>query len=148
MKQNVSLVIASLLSILLATFHLVHDIVRGVEPNGVPYLPVALVLVVWLYATLALGERRWAYVVVLVLSLLGSGLPVIHTLAKGGRIGTASDGTAGYFFFIWTLIAVGVTSMLSVILAARGLWSLRRGRPSSPATRTCYDEVRDHGMPR
>jgi len=129
MKDRIVLTVTSLLTILLSTFHLVHDIVRGVEPNGISYLPVALVLVVWLYATLALGERRWAYIVVLVLSLLASGLPVIHTLAKGGRIGTLAEGSAGYFFFVWTLIAVGVTSMVSVILAARGLWSLRRGQP-------------------
>ena len=29
-------------------------------------------------------------------------------------------------FFIWTLIAIGVTSLLSVVLSVRGLWGLRR----------------------
>jgi len=33
MKQNVTLTIASLLSILFMTFHLTDDIVRGMEPG-------------------------------------------------------------------------------------------------------------------
>jgi uncharacterized membrane protein YGL010W len=32
------------------------------------------------------------------------------------------------FFFVWTLLALGVTAVFSVILSARGLWSLRRGQ--------------------
>ena len=33
MKQNVTLTIASLLSVLFMTFHLTDDIVRGMEPG-------------------------------------------------------------------------------------------------------------------
>jgi hypothetical protein len=29
---------------------------------------------------------------------------------------------------VWTLIALGVTAIFSVILSARGLWSLQRGQ--------------------
>jgi len=43
----------------------------------------------------------------------------------GGRI----TGTSGAFFFVWTLLALGVTAVFSVILSARGLWNLRRGQP-------------------
>lgn len=78
MKQNVILVITSLLSILFTTFHLTHDIVRGMSPGGLSNLAVALVLVVWLYGTLVLAERRSGYVIILVLSLLASGLPVVQ----------------------------------------------------------------------
>ncbi|MCA1614479.1 MAG: hypothetical protein LC800_10175 [Acidobacteria bacterium] len=39
------------------------------------------------------------------------------------------SGDFGEFFFVWTLIALGVTTLFSVILSARGLWSLRRGQP-------------------
>ena len=34
--------------------------------------------------------------------------------------------TRGAFFFVWTLIAIGVTSLLPVVLSVRGLWGLRR----------------------
>jgi hypothetical protein len=36
----------------------------------------------------------------------------------GGTIAKSSGG----FFFIWTLIALGVIALFSVILSARGLW--------------------------
>jgi hypothetical protein len=38
----------------------------------------------------------------------------------GGEIGKSS----GAFFFVWTLLALGVTSALSAVLSARALWSL------------------------
>jgi len=117
MKHAVMLTITSLLTILFTTFHLADDIVRGFSPGGLSNLSVVLV------------ERRSGYVIVLVLSLLASGLPVIHMTGKGvagGRIA----GSSGAFFFVWTLLAVGVTAVFSVILAARGLWNLRRGQPS------------------
>jgi hypothetical protein len=44
----------------------------------------------------------------------------------GGEIAKSS----GAFFFIWTIIALGVTALISVILSVRGLWSLRRTTPS------------------
>ena len=118
MKHNVLLTITSLLTILFTTFHLADDIVRGFSPGGLSNIPVVLVWVVWVYATLMLAEQRSGYVIVLVLSLLASGLPVIHMTGKGvagGRIA----GTSGAFFFVWTLLAVGVTAIFSVILSAR-----------------------------
>jgi len=57
MKPNVLLTIASLLSILLLTFHLSHDIVRGMEKGGLSNLIAVPILVVWLYGTLVLAER-------------------------------------------------------------------------------------------
>ena len=42
----------------------------------------------------------------------------------GGRIVNSS----GIFFWVWTLIALGVTSTFSIILSARGLWGLQRGQ--------------------
>jgi hypothetical protein len=125
-KQSIRLIVTSVLTILFATFHLADDIVRGFSPGGLSNLGAILFLVVWLYATLALPERRSGLVIILVGSLLSSGLPVIHMTGKGlggGRIA----GSVGAFFFVWTLIAAGVTAIFSLLLAARGLWSLRRG---------------------
>jgi len=122
MKHNVMLTITSLLSILFVTFHLADDIVRGFEKGGVSNLTAVPIFVVWLYGTLVLAERRSGYVIILLFSLLGLAVPVLHMTGKGvgGEIAKSSGG----FFFVWTLIALGVTALFSVILSVRGLWSL------------------------
>lgn len=124
MKQNIVLVIASLLSILLMTFHLTDDIVRGMEPGTLFDLIPVPILAIWLYGTLALPEKRLGYVIILVGSLLGLVIPVVHM--KGAGVGGAIARSPGSFFFIWTLYALSVTSFFSVILAARALWERRR----------------------
>src|SRR5690349_14007157 len=96
MKQSVILVIASLLSILLMTFHLTDDIVRGMEPGTVFDLFPVPILAVWLYGTLALPERRSGYIIVLLGSLLGLVIPVIHM--KGAGVGGAIARSPGGFF--------------------------------------------------
>ena len=128
MKHNVMLTIASLLSILFMTFHLTDDIIRGMASGGVSNLFGVLILVVWLYGTLVLAERRSGYVIILLGSLLGLGVPVIHMMGKGVGVGGNIANSSGAFFFVWTLIALGVTALFSVILSVRGLWSLRRGQ--------------------
>lgn len=127
MKDKILLTITSLLSILFTMFHLTDDIVYRISPGRLSNLPVVLVLVVWLYATLVLAERRSGYVLVLVLSLLASGLPVVHMTNPGGV--TAGLKSGGAFFYAWTLLALGVTAIFSVVISARGLLSLRRGQP-------------------
>ena len=128
MKQSFMLSIASLLSIIFMTLHHTDDILRGMAPGGLINLAVAIFLVVWLYGALVLAERRSGYVIVLGFSLLGLLIPVIHM--KGEGVGGEIAGSSGAFLYVWTLIAFGVTSLFSVILSVRGLWSLRRG--SSP----------------
>jgi len=124
-KYDGVLTIASLLSVLLMTFHLADDIVRGMEKGGLSNLVAVPIFVVWLYGTLVLAERRSGYVIILIASLLGLGIPFIHMRGAGvGEIARSSGG----FFFVWTLIALGVTALFSVILSARGLWSLQRGQ--------------------
>jgi hypothetical protein len=90
---------------------------------------VAPVLALWVYATLVLGERRAGRVFILVMSLLASGLPVLHLMGRSGITGGATAKSAGAFFFAWTLLMLGVTSIVSAVLSVRGLWSLRRGQP-------------------
>jgi hypothetical protein len=120
--------VASLFTVLLLTFHLTDDIARGFEKGGVSNLIAVPICVVWLYATLFLSERRSGYIIILLLSLLGSVVPVIHMMGRGVGPGSRVANSSGAFFFIWTLIAIGVTSLFSVILSARGLWSLKWGR--------------------
>ena len=122
MKHNLMLIIASVLSILLVTFHLTDDIVRGMEPGKLLDLIAVPILVVWLYGTLVLAERRSGYVIILIGSLLGLVVPVVHMMGKGVGVSGNIPKSSGAFFFIWTLLALGVTALFSVILSARGLW--------------------------
>ena len=128
MKHNVLLTIASVLSILFMTFHLTDDIIRGMASGLVSNLFGVLILVVWLYGTLVLAERRSGYVIILLGSLLGSGIPFLHMMGKGVGVSGNIAKSSGAFFFVWTLIALGVTATFSVILSARGLWSLQWGQ--------------------
>jgi len=123
MKNHVMLTVASLLSILLLTLHVADDIVRGMAPGGLPNMIALAVLAGWVWATLVLAGRRSGYIINLVLSLLAAGVPVIHMTG----IGLGQGRSTGAFFFIWTLFALAVTTIFSVILAVRGLWSLRSG---------------------
>lgn len=126
MKNSVMLTITSLLLVLLLMFHMSGDIVYGWEPGGVANLVgTVLICVVWLYATLVLAGRRSGYIINLLLSLFSLVVPFIHM--KGRGVGLASSrlpNTSGHFFFVWTLLAIGVLGLFSAILAARGLWSL------------------------
>ena len=132
MKHSVMLTIASLLSILFFTLHLTDDIVRGIEPGGLSNLiGGVLISVVWLYATLVLAERRSGYVILLLGSLLSMAVPVVHMNGEGVGVASGIANSSGGFFFVWTLIALGVTGLFSVILSARGLWSLQWGRGAS-----------------
>jgi hypothetical protein len=122
MKHDVTLTITSLLTILLLAFHLTDDIVRGFEPGKLWTMLGVLILVVWLYGTLVLAERRSGYLIILLGSILASGVPVIH-MTGAGLVGGRIANSSGRFFWVWTLIALGVTAIFSVILSARGVWS-------------------------
>jgi hypothetical protein len=115
------LTIASLLSIFFVTLHVTDDIVRGMAPGTLSSFIVVPILVVWLYGTLVLAEKRSGYVIILLASLLGLLVPVIHM--QGAGVGGAIAKSNGAFFFIWTLLALGVTALFSVILSVQGLWA-------------------------
>jgi hypothetical protein len=119
-----TVIITSLLSILLLSFHLADDIVRGFEKGHLSTIVGLLLMVGWLYGTLVLAGKKSGYIVLLVFSTLGFGVPVIH-MTGAGLVGGRIANSAGMFFWTWTLIAMGVTTIFSAILAARGLWSLQ-----------------------
>src|SRR6202035_5361183 len=85
MKENVMLTIASLLSMLLLTLHLMDDIILGIAPGGVSNMTAVLVLVVWLYGTLVLAGRRSGYVIILLGSIIWSGHPHPPHDGEGSR---------------------------------------------------------------
>lgn len=124
MKQNALLTIASLLSILFLTFHLADDIVRGYEKGGLSNLIAVPIVVLWLYGTLVLAGRRSGFIIILLLSLFGLVVPLVHMQGKGVGLASRVAGSSGAFFFVWTLIAISVTALFSIVLSVRGLWSL------------------------
>jgi hypothetical protein len=127
MRHKVTLTITSLLSIVLFASHWVDEVARGMEPGGLSSLGGVLILVVWLYGTLVLAERRSGHIVMLLGSILGLGVLVLH-MRGAGLVGHRIANSGGVFFWVWTLIALGVTSTFSGILLAHGLWSLQRGQ--------------------
>ncbi len=131
MKHTLALTITSLLSILFVTFHFTSDTLHakfGTPEAGGVALVVVPILVVWLYGTLVLAERRSGYVIMLLGALSALFLPVIHVMGAGGAFHGAIAKSSGAFLFVWTLLALGVTAMFSVILSALGLWNLQRGQ--------------------
>jgi len=122
MKHNVTLTVASLVSILLMTIHLTQDILHD-EGGMAPYVFAAVpVLVVWLYATLLLAGRRSGYVIMLLGSLIAVGMPVLHVMGAGS-VKARTHGA----FFVWTLMALGVVGIFSLVLSVRGLWNPQWG---------------------
>ena len=127
MNNTVTLTITSMLSVLLGSFHLSDDIVKGIEPGGVSNFNGVLILAVQLLATLMLAQRRWAHVIVMVMSMGTAAVPYLH-MTGPGLVGGRITNAGGKFFWVWTLMALGVTASVSVVLAARGLWALQRDR--------------------
>ena len=103
-KENVVLTITSLLSVILFTIHFTGDTIRGMSGGGLENLFGILILVVFLYATLILAERRSGYVIVLLGSLFALAMPVIHM--RGAGVGGKFAESSGAFLFIWTLWAL------------------------------------------
>src|SRR5215212_8621765 len=125
MKESGILVVASLLSILLLTLHITDDIVRGIS-KAESSNTALIVSVVFLYGTLVLAERRSGHVIMLLVGLFAAAMPVIHM--RGAHYGEIAR-SAGGFFFVWTLWALGALGGFTFALAARGLWGLRRRQP-------------------
>lgn len=125
----------SLLSILLFLSHWADEVARRVETGGLSGLGGVLILVVWLCGTLVLAERRSGYIIMLLGGIFGLGVLVLHMSGAGlvgGRIANASE--SRIFFWVWTLLALGVTGAFSAILSVLGLWSLRRTSAAARVT--------------
>ncbi|MBS1979018.1 MAG: hypothetical protein JST46_16725 [Bacteroidetes bacterium] len=125
MKKNNLLVISSLLSILFTSVHVTGDIIYGFEKGGTSNLIILPILALWLYGTLVLTDHKGGYIIILLASLLGLAVPIVHM--KGAGLASQVSATIVGYVFVWTTIALGVTSILSIVLSIGGL--LRRDRP-------------------
>lgn len=131
MKRNLVLIITSLLSILFMTFHLAQDTLHaraGSPEAGGSTLVAVPILVVWLYGTLMLAERRSGCVIMLVGSILAMGMPVMHVMGPRGIFTGEFAKYSGALLFFWTFFVLGMTGMLSFVLSVQELWRLRQPR--------------------
>lgn len=128
MKRNLVLPVTSLLATLLTSFHLADDIANGAGKSTVQDLLMVAILAIWLYGTLVLPERRSGHVIMLLGSLAGLTVFLVHLTSTAGLSGGEAGKLSGAFFFAWTLLALAATSIISLILSALGLWSLLRSK--------------------
>jgi hypothetical protein len=129
MKHRVALTVTSLLSILLFSLHWADEVARGLEPGTFSAAGGLLILAAWLSATLLFPERGLGLILILLGSILASGVPILHMQGRGlvlGRYGTTNNNAM--FFWVWTNVALGASGMASLVLSVRELWSLRRSR--------------------
>ena len=134
MKNEVIFTASSLFSILFVTIHLSDEIARGMEHGGLNMVIPVFVLVIWLCATLVLRGRRSGYIIVLVASVIGTGIPILHMAGKGLAGGRIAPNSSGAFFWVWQNFTLCVISLFSVILSLRGLQSLQSGDPGKLTT--------------
>jgi len=125
--RDVTLTITSTLSALLFAFHWADEISRGMERADLSSIAGIAILIVWLCGPLVLGPRRAGYILMLITGIVGLGVLILHMSGRG-MLGGRIANTSGIFFWVFTLIALGVTSGISAMLAGIGLWKLRANR--------------------
>lgn len=128
MKRSIVLTTTSLLAVILLSLHLADDIAYGVDASLASSVATVAILVVWLYGTLVLAARRSGHTIMLLGAVGGLVVFAVHVTRAGGLPAGSLAQSSGPFFFVWTLLALAVTSVFTAVLSAYGLWDLRRGR--------------------
>ena len=119
MRQNITLTITSLLTLVLFSLHLTQDVLHdkaGLDLQGT-IICLAIMLVL-LYGTIELAGRRLGYVIMMLGGLASAGMPFLH--------GLGPSATRWGFLFVWTMLAMGATGLFVAILSLRGLWRSAR----------------------
>ena len=129
MKNSVILAVTSLLSALLFLVHWADDVVRGLDTVNPGNVGGFLILAVWLYGPLVLTERRSGLVLSFLAGVFATGIAILH-LNGSSVVAAEFPKSIGAFRFILTLYALGAAGTFSMILAARGLWTLRSSQPA------------------
>jgi hypothetical protein len=119
MRQNITLTISSLLTLVLFMLHLTDDILHdkaGLDLQGT--IICLLIMLVLLYGTVELAGRRLGFVIMFLGGIGAAYMPFLH--------GLGPRATRWGFFFVWTMLAMGVSGSFAAILALRALWRTRR----------------------
>jgi hypothetical protein len=117
-RQRDLLSVTSVLSVLLLAMHISQDIVFNFDPAGLHHLFGVAILVVVVCAAVLLRERRSGKVIMLLGGVLAAGMLPLH-MRNGLRPEFLEKN--GALLFVWTLYALGVTGLFSVILATQAL---------------------------
>jgi hypothetical protein len=123
MRHNRMLTITSLLSILFLSFHLAQDALRAPRESfaaGPGNFAVIGTLFVLLWGTVMLAGRRWGYGIQFFTGVIALGMPILHLRKHGIGPDPRPGGT---FFFMWTMIVLGVLGIFTAALAARAFWN-------------------------
>ena len=127
MTEQRTLTVTSLLLILLFSLHWSDEIARGLEPGTIDRTwGGLLILFVWLYGAVAIPERRLGLVIILLGSVLASGVPVLHMMGRGLVGGRIPVDSSGAFFWVWTNVALGAIGTISLALSVQQVWHRRR----------------------
>jgi hypothetical protein len=122
MKPN-TLTVASLISIILLPLHVAGDIAFGIDKGGPGIVYILLpVLLAVACGTLLFANRASGHIIMFIGGVAALGMPIIH---RNNGFTRAIAELPGGLFFIWTLVALGITGGLAMILSVRGLWELR-----------------------
>lgn len=111
-------VVASLLSAVLLPFHVAGDVARGFDRGGPGLLTVVAIVLVLVVGALVLGDRRSGNVIMLLGGVGALAMPIIH---RNNGFTPAVAASPGGLAFQWTLMALGVTGGLAVLLSASAL---------------------------
>src|SRR5579864_6510902 len=120
MRKNDLLALMSLISLVLLSVHVADDYVQGFDRHVVDTPYGILVFVLWACGIFLLRERLIGQVILLCGGLVALAMPVLHL---NGRFPADFARADGAWRFVWTLYAVGTIGALTVILAARELFS-------------------------
>ena len=119
----------SLFSILLLSFHLAQDTLHakpGTTAAGAGNLTGIVILFALLAGTVLLAERRSGQIIMLICAVASMGVAALHFTG-----GADLNKHSAALFFVWCLIALGVTGLLSLVLSVseiRRVWNQGRAR--------------------
>lgn len=128
MNRDLLLTITSLVSIILLTFHITDDIVRGLDSVGPQNLFGILIFFIWLSGTLLLTGRLSGYIIMMLGGLFALLMPILHL--RGPGIEEIIKSSGGFFFF-WSVFSLGITGAFTIVLSIIQIWARRGARSAA-----------------
>jgi hypothetical protein len=130
MDRHKLLTITSLLSLLLLSLHITHDMVLGLDVAGPSSMVGIAILIIFAIGPLLLREHLVGRILILLGALGAMGMPVLHT--QGRSFPDVVRGEGGFFFF-WTLMMLGITGTLALIMIVLEFWKGAGSKKASAA---------------